>query len=766
MAAFNLYRANCIGNEWNCLYPHKVCAGDEESLRQAVCQDYVAVEYAKGYRSNENFIRTNCLALDCDNGHSENPEEWVSPEKILSLFPDVTVGFHFSRHHNLPKEGKSARPRFHCFFLIDEMTDPETYKNLKKQINSIFPYFDTKALDAARFFYGTKDPQVQFHEGTITLNECLDLYYPDNEEAFANLPLPDASGIIPEGSRNATMSHFAGKLLKRLGETEEARQKFLEKAASCVPPLEQRELDTIWHSAVRFYRKISQSEDYVSPEEYAARHGDFLYRPSDNSDVAEARVLAEVFSGQMRYSPATDFIVYNGDIWEESKPRAHAIMHDLSDMQLEEASTAATEAYKILEQNGAADLMNKESKKKAQSDMNDDQMQAYLTYMRAIGYQSTAMNYRQSKNIKAVLAEVQPMVLIRPQDLDADPFLLNTPECAYDLRLGLAGVMPHSADHFVTKMTAVQPGEDGKALWQDALNLFFCGDKELIHYVQQVAGMIAVGKVFVEALIIAYGDGRNGKSTFWNTLAHVLGTYSGNISADALTVGCKRNVRPELAEAKGKRMLIASELEEGTRLNTSIVKQLCSTDDVSAEKKYKDPFAYTPSHTVVLYTNHLPKVGAKDAGIWRRLIVIPFDAKIEGKSDIKNYSDYLFRNAGGAILSWVIEGAADVIKHDFKIPLPECVQRAIRQYREDNDWLGHFLNERCEIGNSLQVKSGELYSAYRTFCADTGEYTRSTTDFYNALENEGFTRQKLRNGSFVTGLTLGTKADVTDDFLD
>ena len=381
MAAFNLYRANCIGNEWNCLYPHKVCAGDEESLRQAVCQDYVAVEYAKGYRSNENFIRTNCLALDCDNGHSENPEEWVSPEKILSLFPDVTVGFHFSRHHNLPKEGKSARPRFHCFFLIDEMTDPETYKNLKKQINSIFPYFDTKALDAARFFYGTRDPQVQFHEGTITLNECLDLYYPDNEEAFASLPLPDASGIIPEGSRNATMSHFAGKLLKRLGETEEARQKFLEKAASCVPPLEQRELDTIWHSAVRFYRKISQSEDYVSPEEYAARHGDFLYRPSDNSDVAEARVLAEVFSGQMRYSPATDFIVYNGDIWEESKPRAHAIMHDLSDMQLEEASTAATEAYKILEQNGAADLMNRESKKKAQSDMNDDQLQAYLTYI-------------------------------------------------------------------------------------------------------------------------------------------------------------------------------------------------------------------------------------------------------------------------------------------------------------------------------------------------------------------------------------------------
>ena len=87
-----------------------------------------------------------------------------------------------------------------------------------------------------------------------------------------------------------------------------------------------------------------------------------------------------------------------------------------------------------------------------------------------------------------------------------------------------------------------------------------------------------------------------------------IGNYAGAISADALTVGCKRNVRPELAEVRGKRLLIASELEEGTRLSTSIVKQLCSTDEISAEKKYRDPFKFRPTHTLVLYTNHLPKV--------------------------------------------------------------------------------------------------------------------------------------------------------------
>ena len=108
---------------------------------------------------------------------------------------------------------------------------------------------------------------------------------------------------------------------------------------------------------------------------------------------------------------------------------------------------------------------------------------------------------------------------------------------------------------------------------------------------QRIAGLALIGHVYIEALIIAHGDGRNGKSTFWNVLARVMGSYSGNISADALTVGCKRNVKPELAETKGKRLLIAAELKEGMRLNTSVVKQFCTTDEIYAEKKYKDPFA-------------------------------------------------------------------------------------------------------------------------------------------------------------------------------
>ncbi len=194
------------------------------------------------------------------------------------------------------------------------------------------------------------------------------------------------------------------------------------------------------------------------------------------------------------------------------------------------------------------------------------------------------------------------------------------------------------------------------------------------------------------------------------------------MSSDTLTVGCKRNVKPELAEAKGKRLIIAAELEEGMRLNTAVVKQMCSTDEIFAEKKYKDPFSFTPSHTLVLYTNHLPRVGANDPGTWRRLIVIPFHARIEGAGDVKNYADFLVSEAAPAVIAWIIEGAKKVISRNFHIPCPACVEDAIKSYREDNDWLGHFMDECCEVDAGGAAKSGAVYQEYRSYCMRTGEY--------------------------------------------
>lgn len=746
MLNFTIYTADCVGNSGNCLYPNKMIVTDKESFIKAMKMDHVTAKYKGNYRSKDNFEFSDCIPLDCDNDHSDNPNEWVTPLDIALEIPGVAFAVSYSRHHNLPKGDKSARPRFHIFFPIEIVSDEQEYADMKRRIADAFPYYDTNALDSARFLYGNDSDEVEIYEGDKTIVDFLE------EDGFADF---DASlEQVPEGQRNSTMSHIAGKIIKRYGNTENAYQIFLKKAELCNPPLPESELKVIWRSASKFGNKVSNQEGYIPPEQY---NSDCRLKPEDFSDVGQATVLATEYRDILRYSPSTDYMVYNGSFWEESKPKSQGVSQDLTERQLAEAETEMKKAMDELVKNGGMEILVSVGPKKAVQMFNKQQAHAYEMYEDAVAYKKYAIKRRDTKNIAATLKEARPMLEVEQRNLDADEFMLNTPTLTYDLRQGIKFPMEHRPEHFITKQTTVDPSSDGADIWAAALDTFFLKDTDLIDYVQRMVGLSAIGKVYVEALIIAYGEGRNGKSTFWNVIARVLGTYSGNISADMLTVGCRRNVKPELAEAKGKRMLIAAELEEGMRLNTANVKQLCSTDEIYAEKKYKDPFSYTPTHTLVLYTNHLPKVGAIDKGTWRRLIVIPFDAKIEGSADIKNYADYLFEKAGGAILTWVIEGAKKVIADNYKIDPPQKVRDAIEHYKESNDWLSYFLSERCELDPAYVAKSSEVYNEYRIFCTQVGEFTRSTTDFYTALETVGFERYRDRKGRYIKGLRLKTE---------
>lgn len=749
MLEFTIYSADCCGNSGNCLYPNRTIIKDKDSFITATKMDHVTAKYKGNYRSKANFEYSDCIPLDCDNDHSENPDDWVTPFDIALEMPGVAFVVSYSRHHMLQKDSFSPRPRFHIFFPIEKICDADEYGDLKKQIAERFSYFDQNALDSARFLYGNDSP-AEFYEGDKTICDFL------SEDAFADFD--NALDQIPEGQRNSTMSHIAGKIIKRYGNTDEAYQMFLKKAESCTPPLSNNELNTIWHSASKFGKKVSEQEGYIPPEQYNLC---CVLKPDDYSDVGQATVLAREYKDILRYSPATDFLVYNGSFWEESKPKSQGVSQDLTERQLNEAEVELKKAMDELIKNGGMELLVSLGTKKALQAFNRQQKHAYDLLQEAETYKKYAIKRRDTKCISATLKEARPMLEVEQRKLDADEFFLNTPSMTYDLRLGLVSPLEHQPEHLITKQTAVDPSDIGMDIWLSALDTFFMTDADLIGYVQRMVGLSAIGKVYVEALIIAYGEGRNGKSTFWNAIARVLGTYSGNISADMLTVGCRRNVKPELAEAKGKRMMIAAELEEGMRLNTANVKQLCSTDEIYAEKKYKDPFSYTPTHTLVLYTNHLPKVGAIDRGTWRRLIVIPFDATIEGNADIKNYADYLFENAGGAILAWIIEGAKKVIADNYRISPPKKVRDAIARYKDNNDWLANFLSEKCVVDPSFEAKSGEVYNEYRIFCNQMGEYTRSTTDFYSAIETAGFERYRNGKGRFIKGLRL--KSDFLEE---
>ena len=265
--------------------------------------------------------------------------------------------------------------------------------------------------------------------------------------------------------------------------------------------------------------------------------------------------------------------------------------------------------------------------------------------------------------------------------------------------------------------------------------------------------MSLYGRVFEEKAIFAIGEGRNGKSTFFNALSGVLGTYSDGIDIQTLTTD-RANKGASLATLRGKRLIITGELEQGARLSVSTLKRICSTDAVVAEEKYRMPFTFTPSHTLVMFSNYLPRIGSTDSGTWRRICVVPFNAVIPANKSIQNFADVLVEQAGPAILQWAVEGAVNFVSNFFRLTIPDCVAEVTEQYKEREDWLSNFISERCICEPNARVGASELYAEYREWAGNAGDYVRRLNDFNSAMEAAGYEKRAPKNRKTWYGLRI------------
>ena len=225
----HIFKSNVLGLASNTRYPHEFIINDKSSkddLKNVFNKDYVCATYKYSKRDYDNFLVSDCLALDCDNDHSDDPNAWITPQNLIDEFDNVFIVFHMSRNNMKEKAGKTPRPKFHVFMSMDPIKDPQAYAELKRKINSIWPYFDKNAEDAARFFFGTEDPEVIISPGKLTINSFIESY-----EQFANMD--DDNQVIKCGERNSKLSKYAAIILKRYGDTEEARQLFDDKNYKC-----------------------------------------------------------------------------------------------------------------------------------------------------------------------------------------------------------------------------------------------------------------------------------------------------------------------------------------------------------------------------------------------------------------------------------------------------------------------------------------------------------------------------------------------------
>lgn len=468
-------------------------------------------------------------------------------------------------------------------------------------------------------------------------------------------------------------------------------------------------------------------------------------RPADFTDAGNAVVFVREYRDNLIFTDSMGWLCWDGKRWEQNEHKALELAEDFSERMLNEARKLVREAkHQTADLEAAA-----EEGKKDENALKD----AKKAEKSASEYLKHALITRRSARIRAILDLSRPYLVLPGTAMDANPRELNTQAGIVDLVTG--EWRPNQREALCTKITAAARSMDGADHWKDFLKTITCGSADIESFLQLVIGMALFGKVYQEGVTFAIGDGKNGKSTFFNAVGAVLGDYTGYIDIDVITTR-NSNDKAALATLRGKRLVIAGELEEGRRLSAATIKKISSTDPFQVEEKYKQPEIITPSHTLCMFTNHLPRVGSTDAGTWRRIIVIPFNAVISGESTIQNYADYLVKHSGGAILAWAVEGAQQFARCGFRLEVPESVKEATAAYREQENWLENFIDERCIRDQNSRIRSRELYEAYKEWSTAVGEYIRNEKEFSAEMKRAGFQSISPKNKKHYLGLELIT----------
>lgn len=362
------------------------------------------------------------------------------------------------------------------------------------------------------------------------------------------------------------------------------------------------------------------------------------------------------------------------------------------------------------------------------------------------------LNSNGAKNAAADYARTMRSFVAGPESFDADPLLLNTQNGIVDLRTGVRRA--HDPARLMTKVTGAPVGEGAPTRWLRFLDETTGGDRELVAYLQRLAGYCLTGETVEAVLAFVYGPGGNGKSVFLNTLEAILADYFTSAPMDAFTESRNDRHPAELAQMNGKRLVTATETEAGKRWNESRIKQLTGGDTIMARFMGEDWFAFKPQFKLVMAGNHKPEIRNVDDAIRRRLHLVPFVRKPE---TVDRDLPRKLRAEYPQILAWMIEGALEWQR--IGLQPPESVRAATEGYLEDEDSVGQWVAARVEVSETAFTPLGDLFADCAQWCGQNGVGRPNRRTLAEALEKKGFTRHKRS----VTGF-LGLALKAADEF--
>jgi putative DNA primase/helicase len=438
-----------------------------------------------------------------------------------------------------------------------------------------------------------------------------------------------------------------------------------------------------------------------------------------DSDLGNAARLFDHAGRDLLYVSEIGWHTWGGNRWFYDPAAAGRHADGLARLVLLDAATAASRA----------------------ASATGDDRETWRT--RAAALQSWARRCEKAATIESALQLLERRLIIGPTEADTDHFLLAVGNGVLDLRTGQ--LRPARRGDFITKGTGIAFDPAATCpVFERTLARIFRKHTGLISFMRRVAGYLLTGSTIEQCIFVFNGNGANGKSTLVNVLEELLGDYAKQAAPDLLLSKAGDRHPTEIADLRGARLVSAMETGEGRRLAESLVKQMSGGDKLKGRYMHRDFFEFVPSFKLVMATNHRPGIRGTDHGIWRRIRLIPFVETIGDDEKDPTLGQKLRAEMPG-ILAWAVRGCLEWQKEGLKPP--EIVTTETNNYRQSEDVLARFIEERCEIAPGKSCPATPLFQAWNKWCDENGEYAGTQTAFGKKITERGY--ERTRSGGVV-----------------
>jgi putative DNA primase/helicase len=353
------------------------------------------------------------------------------------------------------------------------------------------------------------------------------------------------------------------------------------------------------------------------------------------------------------------------------------------------------------------------------------------------------------KRVEAMISEALPYLSIGPEEMDADPLLLNLGNGTLRLEGACEDPWPHAREDRLAKMMPVDFDPDAACPLFDAFLERVQPDANVREFLQRWSGYALTGLIGEQKLVFHYGSGANGKSVFLRLRARMMGPYAATVQFASLAQNDRKrgdSATPDLARLPGVRFARVSEADKGVWLSEGFVKEVTGGEALTARHLNHGFFEFVPEFKLEMQGNHKPLIRGQDEGIWRRVNLVPWEVTIPPEERDLGLADKLWEERSG-VLNWMLDGARMWLETGLAIP--DKVKTATAEYRSDSDPIGRFLAECVEEWPGGEVRASAMYDAYKKWCGANAERPWTGTSFGRALPERGLKRVDGRVRTFL-----------------